>query len=77
MVVMWCKNCGALLGLRQPLVDWSTDRTGSCQSCTECSQDPTQSMTQEPPAADNATGKTADDIKASETTDDCPPITPQ
>jgi hypothetical protein len=76
MVVMWCKECGALIGLRQPLVEWSTDRTVSCKSCGGSSHELTQSSTAESPAADNATGKTADDIKASETTDDCPPLTP-
>jgi hypothetical protein len=30
---MWCRQCGALIGLRQPLEDWSTERTGVCPTC--------------------------------------------
>lgn len=33
MVVMWCRKCGALIGLREPFVDWSTDATGLCPPC--------------------------------------------
>jgi hypothetical protein len=33
MVVLWCRSCGALIGLREPLVDWTTDNTGLCPSC--------------------------------------------
>jgi hypothetical protein len=33
MVVMWCRSCGALIGLRHPLEDWSTKRTGVCAPC--------------------------------------------
>jgi hypothetical protein len=32
-MVLWCKVCNALLGLREPLQDWSTDNTGICQHC--------------------------------------------
>jgi hypothetical protein len=33
MVVLWCKECGALQGLRQPMNDWSTDKDGICPAC--------------------------------------------
>lgn len=32
MVVMWCKECGALMGMREPMSDWSTDK-GVCPIC--------------------------------------------
>jgi hypothetical protein len=32
-MALWCKQCGAFMGLREPLHDWSTDRTGLCISC--------------------------------------------
>ena len=32
-MVLWCKSCGALLGLREPLDDWATDKTGLCAKC--------------------------------------------
>ena len=32
-MVLWCK-CGAFMGLREPVHDWSTDRTGVCIDCT-------------------------------------------
>jgi hypothetical protein len=34
-MVLWCKTCNALLGLREPLWNWSTDRTGLCSECLE------------------------------------------
>ena len=34
-MVLWCKTCGALLGLREPLTIWSTDRNGLCAACLE------------------------------------------
>ena len=34
-MVMWCKNCGALLGVCEPLTDWSSDRTGLCPRCSD------------------------------------------
>ncbi len=33
MVVMWCRSCGALVGLRQPFTEWTADRTGVCPLC--------------------------------------------
>jgi hypothetical protein len=30
---MWCRDCGELIGLRQPFQDWSTDATGLCPHC--------------------------------------------
>jgi hypothetical protein len=32
-MVLWCKMCDALLGLRMPFDDWTTDRSGLCASC--------------------------------------------
>ena len=34
-MVLWCKLCGALMGPREPLDDWSTDRDAICESCAE------------------------------------------
>jgi hypothetical protein len=34
-MVLWCRSCNALLGLREPLTNWSTDRSGICASCLE------------------------------------------
>jgi hypothetical protein len=33
-MVLWCK-CGAFMGLREPLDDWSVDRTGMCPVCAK------------------------------------------
>jgi hypothetical protein len=30
---MWCRECGALIGLRQPFDDWAADATGLCPQC--------------------------------------------
>jgi hypothetical protein len=35
VVVMWCKSCGALMGMREPMTDWTTDRTGLCVACVQ------------------------------------------
>lgn len=32
-MVLWCK-CGAFMGVRQPLSDWSVELMGMCPSCT-------------------------------------------
>lgn len=32
-MVLWCKVCGALMGIREPATDWSVDRTGICLQC--------------------------------------------
>lgn len=34
-MVLWCKSCNALLGIREPITNWSTDRTGICPACLE------------------------------------------
>jgi hypothetical protein len=39
-MVAWCKKCGALMGLREPLTDWSTDSSGLCPSCAETPESP-------------------------------------
>ena len=33
VMVLWCKNCNAFLGLRDPVKDWTIDRMGVCQRC--------------------------------------------
>lgn len=33
-MVLWCQKCGAFMGVREPLTDWSVDRTGYCAECT-------------------------------------------
>jgi hypothetical protein len=71
MVVMWCNGCGALLGLREPIADWTTERTGFCVNCAERNTT-FKGRIEETNNADEATAKTADDIKASETSDDLP-----
>lgn len=40
-MVLWCKNCGALVGLKEPLHDWSTDRTAVCVECAKKNVGPT------------------------------------
>ena len=32
-MVVWCKSCNALMGLRAPFHDWSTDHTALCPVC--------------------------------------------
>jgi hypothetical protein len=32
-MVIWCKTCGAFLGLREPFDDWTTDRNVLCHHC--------------------------------------------
>ena len=39
-MVLWCKGCGALIGLRPPVSDWTIDRDCFCTICVE-SQSPT------------------------------------
>ena len=34
-MILWCKTCGAFMGLREPLNDWATDRDAVCVHCTE------------------------------------------
>lgn len=34
-MVIWCKECGAFMGLREPLNDWTTDRCGLCVDCSD------------------------------------------
>lgn len=38
-MVLWCKSCNALLGLREPLTEWSTDRSGLCADCLKKKMD--------------------------------------
>jgi len=34
-MILWCRKCGAYMGLREPLNDWSTDRDCVCEACTD------------------------------------------
>jgi hypothetical protein len=36
---MWCRRCGALLGVRDPIADWSADQNGLCLDCAEEAND--------------------------------------
>jgi hypothetical protein len=38
-MVIWCKSCNALLGLREPFANWSTDRNGLCPACVKKEMD--------------------------------------
>jgi hypothetical protein len=33
-MVLWCKCCGALIGLREPVRYWYVDRWAICRSCS-------------------------------------------
>jgi hypothetical protein len=33
MVVLWCSVCGALMGVKEPIQDWSTSKSGVCPAC--------------------------------------------
>ena len=32
-MVVWCRICGALMGVREPYTDWSVDRNALCPRC--------------------------------------------
>ena len=34
-MVLWCNNCGALMGVREPLSDWTVDRNAICLICAD------------------------------------------
>ena len=34
-MVLWCRSCNALIGVREPISNWATDRTGICALCLE------------------------------------------
>ena len=38
-MVFWCKSCNALIGLREPFFNWSTDRNGLCADCLKKATD--------------------------------------
>jgi hypothetical protein len=38
-MVHWCRDCNALLGVREPITNWTTVRTGLCASCQETKRD--------------------------------------
>lgn len=33
VMVLWCKNCSALMGLAMPFEDWSTNTDNLCKEC--------------------------------------------
>jgi hypothetical protein len=39
-MVLWCRKCGALLGVRVPYYDWTTDKTTLCTECVEAQPRP-------------------------------------
>lgn len=43
-MVLWCRCCGALIGVRYPYTDWTVDRDSVCKSCAEreCLVEPEQ-----------------------------------
>lgn len=67
MVVMWCKGCGAFLGLREPLDDWKTVTDGVCPKCARPHAGRPGIATEEKPTAE-----TTDDIPTAKTADDLP-----
>ena len=34
-MVLWCRVCGALIGVRYPYHDWHVDRDAVCMSCAD------------------------------------------
>ena len=34
-MVLWCKKCTAFMGLRDPVTNWSVDKSAICQTCLE------------------------------------------
>ena len=34
-MVLWCRCCGALVGVRYPYSDWTVDRDSICPACAE------------------------------------------
>lgn len=34
-MVLWCRCCGALMGVRYPYTDWTVDRDSLCPACAE------------------------------------------
>ena len=32
-MVVWCRICGALMGLREPYTNWEVDRNALCPIC--------------------------------------------
>src|SRR5215510_11760072 len=34
-MVLWCRACGAIMGVHEPYCDWRADRNGLCPGCAE------------------------------------------
>ena len=32
-MVIWCRSCGALMGIHEPYIDWRVDRNALCPLC--------------------------------------------
>ena len=48
-MVLWCKRCGEYMGLREPLQDWSIDRTALCPRCAKGEYDARTALEKENP----------------------------
>lgn len=35
VMVLWCRSCGALMGVHYPYTDWHVDRDALCPDCAE------------------------------------------
>jgi hypothetical protein len=53
MAVLWCKDCGELIGVREPLTDWAMDLDVLCPSCA------IQKAVPRPPGSERAGDKDA------------------
>lgn len=38
-MVLWCKQCGAYLGLIEPVTDWTVNRNALCLRCAKKNRD--------------------------------------
>lgn len=34
-MVIWCRICGALMGIREPYTNWAVDRNAMCPLCAD------------------------------------------
>jgi hypothetical protein len=72
MVVMWCRKCGALLGVTQPVQDWSSDESSYCTGCRERILKSQQASTATEPKQATETLDDLPSSKAADTLDDLP-----
>lgn len=59
MVMYWCRTCGAVIGLREPLTDWTIDRSQLCQTCKDKLSSASEDRSGEKPeeSSDETNGK--------------------